>query len=169
MSNATTPAGSSAARAHGVTAHDVPSPQDTVARHGAGTADHQALVDKGAALGLRTLSLSIHDDPAHPLSAAVTIKHAPNHAESQVFPRTLAQVQAGVQSNAAIGRGLYLVGATGGEGKATQALASVRESMALGRRRCRAEARRPWRAARAGHDLCISDTKLIHKASRITS
>lgn len=102
-------------------AHDAMNTHNTVAWHGAGIADHKALVDKWAALGFRTLSLSIYDEPAHPLFAAVMIKRAAVHAESQVFPRTLAQLQADVQANAAIGRGLYLVAATGLEGQATYA------------------------------------------------
>ena len=104
-----------------ITARDALTTHNTVAWHGAGLADHKALVDKWAALGFRTLSLSIYDDPAHPLFAAVMIKRASVHAESQVFPRTLAQLQADVQANAAIGRGLYLVAATGLEGQATYA------------------------------------------------
>jgi CubicO group peptidase (beta-lactamase class C family) len=112
---------SSPIQAHGVSAHDALTTHNTVAWHGAGIADHKALVDKWAALGFRTLSLSIYDEPAHPLFAAVMIKRAAIHAESQVFPRTLAQLQADVTSNAAIGRGLYLVAATGAEGHATYA------------------------------------------------
>ena len=107
--------------ARDVIAHDALTPHNTVAWHGAGIADHQALVDKWAALGFRTLSLSIYDDAAHPLFAAVMIKRAAIHAEHQVFPRTLAQLQADVQANQAIGRGLYLVAATGSEGHATYA------------------------------------------------
>lgn len=112
---------SSPIQAHDASAHDALTTHNTVAWHGAGIADHKALVDKWAALGFRTLSLSIYDDPAHPLFAAVMIKRAAIHAESQVFPRTLAQLQADVTSNAAIGRGLYLVAATGAEGHATYA------------------------------------------------
>jgi CubicO group peptidase (beta-lactamase class C family) len=112
---------SSPIQAHDVSAHDALTTHNTVAWHGAGIADHKALVDKWAALGFRTLSLSIYDDPAHPLFAAVMIKRALVHAEAQVFPRTLAQLQADVQSNAAIGRGLYLVAATGTEGHAIYA------------------------------------------------
>ena len=112
MSNTPTPA---------AFAHDAMNTHNTVAWHGAGTADHKALVDKWAALGFRTLSLSIYDEPTHPLFAAVMIKRAAIHAESQVFPRTLAQLQADMQANAAIGRGLYLVAATGLEGQATYA------------------------------------------------
>jgi CubicO group peptidase (beta-lactamase class C family) len=104
-----------------VTAHDALTPHNTVAWHNAGLADHKALVDKWAALGFRTLSLSIYDDPAHPLFAAVMIKRAAVHAESQLFPRTLAQLQADVHANQAIGRGLYLVAATGAQGHATYA------------------------------------------------
>ncbi len=107
--------------AHDLSAHDALTTHNTVAWHGAGIGDHKALVDKWAALGFRTLSLSIYDDPAHPLFAAVMIKRAAIHAESQVFPRTLAQLQADVQANRAIGRGLYLVGATGSEGHAIYA------------------------------------------------
>jgi CubicO group peptidase (beta-lactamase class C family) len=107
--------------AHDIAAHDALSTHNTVAWHGAGIGDHKALVDKWAALGFRTLSLSVYDDPAHPLFAAVMIKRAAIHAESQVFPRTLAQLQADVQANQAIGRGLYLVGATGPVGHATYA------------------------------------------------
>ena len=118
MSNLPTPASS---LARDVTAHDALTTHNTVAWHGAGIADHKALVDKWAALGFRTLSLSIYDDAAHPLFAAVMVKRAAIHAEHQVFPRTLAQLQADVQSNQAIGRGLYLVAATGSEGHATYA------------------------------------------------
>ena len=118
MSNSTTP---NASLAHDIGAHDALTTHNTVAWHGAGIADHKALVDKWAALGFRTLSLSVYDDPAHPLFAAVMIKRAAVHAESQVFPRTLAQLQADVQANKAIGRGLYLVAATGAEGHATYA------------------------------------------------
>jgi CubicO group peptidase (beta-lactamase class C family) len=96
-------------------------PSNTVAWHGAGTGDHKALVDKWAKLGFRTLSLSIYDEPAHPLFAAVMIKRAAVHAEAQVFPRTLAQLQAEVATQQAAGRGMYLVGATGAEGHAVYA------------------------------------------------
>ncbi len=118
MSHAPAP---NASPAHDVAAHDALTTHNTVAWHGAGIADHKALVDKWAALGFRTLSLSIYDDPAHPLFAAVMIKRAAVHAEHQVFPRTLAQLQADVQANLAIGRGLYLVAATGSQGHATYA------------------------------------------------
>jgi CubicO group peptidase (beta-lactamase class C family) len=121
---------SAATLAHVLAAHDALTSHNTVAWHGAGIGDHKALVDKWAALGFRTLSLSLYDDPAHPLFAAVMIKRAAIHAESQVFPRTLAQLQADVQSNAAIGRGLYLVAATGSQGHATYA-ASFRPMSAL--------------------------------------
>ena len=102
-------------------AHDALDTHNTVAWHGAGLADHQALVDKWAALGFRTLSLSIYDEPGHPLFAAVMVKRAAIHAEHQVFPRSLAQLQADVQANEKIGRGLYLVAATGTEGHAAYA------------------------------------------------
>ena len=118
MSNTPAP---NASLAHDVAAHDALTTHNTVAWHGAGISDHKALVDKWAALGFRTLSLSVYDDQAHPLFAAVMIKRAAIHAESQVFPRTLAQLQADVQANQAIGRGLYLVAATGAEGHATYA------------------------------------------------
>ena len=110
-----------AALAEGVLPHDVLTPGNTVAWHGAGTADHQALVDKWARLGFRTLSLSIYDLPAHPLFAAVMIKRAAVHAEAQVFPRTLGQLQAEIATQKAAGRGLYLVGATGSDGQAVYA------------------------------------------------
>ena len=113
------PAPSIAAR--DIAAHDALSIHNTVAWHGAALSDHQALVDKWAALGFRTLSLSIYDEPAHPLFAAVMVKRAAVHAEHQVFPRTLAQLQADVQANEKIGRGLYLVAATGAEGHAAYA------------------------------------------------
>ena len=67
-----------ASLARDVTAPDALTTHNTVAWHGAGIADHKALVDKWAALGFRTLSLSIYDDPAHPLFAAVMIKRAAN-------------------------------------------------------------------------------------------
>ena len=104
-----------------VVAQDALNTHNTVAWHGAGLADHQALVDRWAALGFRTLSLSIYDEPAHPLFAAVMVKRAAVHAEHQVFPRSLAQLQADVQANERIGRGLYLVAATGTEGLAAYA------------------------------------------------
>jgi len=107
--------------AHDVAAHDALNLHNTVAWHGAGLADHKSLVDKWAALGFRTLSLSIYDEPAHPLFAAVMVKRAAVHAEHQVFPRTLAQLQDDVQANEKIGRGLYLVAATGTEGHAAYA------------------------------------------------
>ena len=118
MSHSPTPG---ATHAHDIAAHDALTTHNTVAWHGAGIADHKGLVDKWAALGFRTLSLSIYDDPAHPLFAAVMVKRATIHAEHQVFPRTLAQLQADVQANQAIGRGLYLVAATGSEGHAVYA------------------------------------------------
>lgn len=118
MSNSPTP---DATHAHDIAALDALTTHNSVAWHGAGIADHKGLVDKWAALGFRTLSLSIYDDPAHPLFAAVMVKRATIHAEHQVFPRTLAQLQADVQANQAIGRGLYLVAATGSEGHAVYA------------------------------------------------
>jgi CubicO group peptidase (beta-lactamase class C family) len=111
----------SAPPARGIAAHDALTPHNTVAWHGASLADHQALVDKWAALGFRTLSLSIHDEPARPLFAAVMVRRAAIHAEHQVFPRTLAQLQDDVAANEKIGRGLYLVAATGREGHAAYA------------------------------------------------
>jgi CubicO group peptidase (beta-lactamase class C family) len=113
------PIPSSAARE--LAARDALDIHNTVAWHGAGLADHQALVDKWAALGFRTLSLSIYDEPAHPLFAAVMVRRAAVHAEHQVFPRTLAQLQDDMQANEKIGRGLYLVAATGAEGHAAYA------------------------------------------------
>lgn len=107
--------------AHEVAARDALDIHNTVAWHGAGLADHQALVDKWAALGFRTLSLSIYDEPAHPLFAAVMVRRTAVHAEHQVFPRTLAQLHDDVQANEKIGRGLYLVAATGAEGHAAYA------------------------------------------------
>jgi CubicO group peptidase (beta-lactamase class C family) len=107
------PAPSLAARGIAGDALDV---RNTVAWHGAGLSDHQALVDKWAALGFRTLSLSIYDEPAHPLLAAVMVRRAAIHAEHQVCPRTLAQLQDDVRANEKIGRGLYLVAATGAAG-----------------------------------------------------
>ena len=107
--------------ARGIAAHDALTPHNTVAWHGASLADHQALVDKWAALGFRTLSLSIHDEPAHPLFAAVMVKRATIHAEHQVFPRTLTQLQDDVAAHEKTGRGLYLVAATGTEGHAAYA------------------------------------------------
>jgi len=107
--------------AHEVAARDALDIHNTVAWHGAGLADHQALVDKWAALGFRTLSLSIYDEPAHPLFAAVMVRRAAVHAEHQVFPRTLAQLHDDVQANEKVGRGLYLVAATGAEGHAAYA------------------------------------------------
>ena len=107
--------------AHDITAHDALNVHNTVAWHGAGLADHKSLVDKWAALGFRTLSLSIYDEPAHPLFAAVMVKRAAIHAEHQVFPRTLAQLQDDLAANEKIGRGLYLVAATGAQGHAAYA------------------------------------------------
>jgi CubicO group peptidase (beta-lactamase class C family) len=107
--------------ARDVAARDALTTHNTVAWHGAALSDHQALVDKWAALGFRTLSLSIYDEPAHPLLAAVMVKRTAIHAEHQVFPRTLAQLQDDVQANEKIGRGLYLVAATGVEGHAVYA------------------------------------------------
>jgi CubicO group peptidase (beta-lactamase class C family) len=113
------PARSTASR--DIAAHDALDIHNTVAWHGAGLADHQALVDKWAALGFRTLSLSIYDEPARPLFAAVMVKRAAIHAEHQVFPRTRAQLQDDVQANEKNGRGLYLVAATGAGGQAAYA------------------------------------------------
>ena len=59
-----------------VVAQDALNTHNTVAWHGAGLADHRALVDRWAALGFRTLSLSIYDEPAHPLFAAVMVKRS---------------------------------------------------------------------------------------------
>jgi CubicO group peptidase (beta-lactamase class C family) len=107
--------------ARGIAARDALDVHNTVAWHGASLADHQALVDKWAALGFRTLSLSIHDEPARPLFAAVMVRRAAIHAEHQVFPRTLAQLQDDVAANEKNGRGLYLVAATGAQGHAVYA------------------------------------------------
>jgi CubicO group peptidase (beta-lactamase class C family) len=88
-------------------------PQNTVAWHGRNTAEHKSLVDKWAADGFRTLSLSIYDEPANPLYAAVMVKRAAVHAEHQVFPRTHAQMLQEITDHAKQGRGMYLVGVTG--------------------------------------------------------
>jgi len=88
-------------------------PQNTVAWHERNTAQHKALVDTWAAQGFRTLSLSIYGDPSDPRYAAVMVKRATVHAESQVFPRTQAQVQKDFDDNVAKGRGPYLLTATG--------------------------------------------------------
>src|SRR5262245_60116743 len=87
--------------------------QNTVAWHDQNTAQHKALVDKWAALGFRTLSLSIYGDPGNPSYAAVMVKRPAVHAESQVFPRTQGQMQKDFDDNAQIGRGPYILTATG--------------------------------------------------------
>lgn len=102
-------------------AHAALTPQNTVAWHGRNIADHKALVDKWAAEGFRTLSLSIYDEPGNPLFAAVMVKRPAVHAEHQVFPRTRAALQKDIDDNAKIGRGMYLVGATGTENDAAYA------------------------------------------------
>jgi CubicO group peptidase (beta-lactamase class C family) len=89
--------------------------QNTVAWHGRNTAQHKALVDKWAALGFRTLSLSIYGDTGDPLYASVMVKRPAVHAESQVFPRTQAQMQKDFDDNAKKGRGPYILTATGPE------------------------------------------------------
>ena len=92
---------------------DVLNSQNTVAWHARNTAEHKALVDKWAALDFRTLSLSIYDNPADPLYAAVMVKRATVHAESQVFPRTQAALQQDFDNFANITRGPYIIAATG--------------------------------------------------------
>jgi hypothetical protein len=87
--------------------------QNTVAWHERNTAEHKALVDKWAELGFRTLSLSIYGDPGDPRYAAVMVKRAAVHTESQVFPRTQGAIQQDFDDNAKIGRGPYILTATG--------------------------------------------------------
>ena len=88
-------------------------PQNTVAWHNRNTADHKALVDKWAAQNFRTISLAIYGDPGDPLYAAVMVKRAVFHAESQVFPRTQAALQQDFDNNAKKGWGPYIIVATG--------------------------------------------------------
>src|SRR5690348_13620690 len=87
--------------------------QNTVAWHERNTAQHKALVDKWAKLDFRTLSLSIYGDPADPRYAAVMVKRAAVHAESQVFPRPQVSLQQDFDENAQKGRGPYIISATG--------------------------------------------------------
>jgi CubicO group peptidase (beta-lactamase class C family) len=91
-------------------------PQNTVAWHERNTAQHKALVDKWAKLGFRTLSLAIYGSTGDPRYAAVMVKRAAVHAESQVFPRTQAELQSDFNNNAKIGRGPYIITATGPAG-----------------------------------------------------
>src|SRR5215467_7191222 len=88
-------------------------PQNTVAWHGRNGTEHKALVDKWAALTFRTISLAIYGDPGSPLYAAVMVKRASFHAESQVFPRTQDALQQDFNSNAAKGWGPYIITSTG--------------------------------------------------------
>ena len=88
-------------------------PQNTATWHDRTTAEHKSLVDKWAADGFRTLSLSIYGDPSDLRYAAVMVKRPSVHAESQVSPRTEAQLQNDFHDNANQGRGPYIITATG--------------------------------------------------------
>jgi CubicO group peptidase (beta-lactamase class C family) len=93
--------------------------QNTVAWHGRNTAEHKSLVDKWAALNFRTISLAIYGDPADPLYAAVMVKRAAFHAESQVFPRTQDALQQDFNTNANKGWGPYIITAVGPQNSPT--------------------------------------------------
>ena len=88
-------------------------PQNTVTWYDRTTAEHKSLVDKWAADGFRTLSLSIYGDPSDLRYAAVMVKRPSVHAESQVSSRTEAQLQQDFHDNANKGRGPYIITATG--------------------------------------------------------
>jgi CubicO group peptidase (beta-lactamase class C family) len=90
--------------------------QNTVAWHDKNTAQHKALVDKWAKLGFRTLSLAIYGDTGDLSYAAVMVKRATVHPESQVFPRSQAALQTDFDNYAKIGRGPYIISATGPAG-----------------------------------------------------
>src|SRR5215475_12418587 len=90
--------------------------QNTVAWHEQNTAQHKALVDKWAALGFRTLSLSIYGDLGDPRYAAVMVKRLTVKPEEQVFPRTQAGLQQDFDNHAKKGWGPYILTATGSAG-----------------------------------------------------
>jgi CubicO group peptidase (beta-lactamase class C family) len=88
-------------------------PQNTVTWFGRNTAQHKAEVDKWAALGFRTTSLTIYGDPGDPTYGAVMVKRSPLVAEHQVFPRSQPQLQADFDAMAKKGMGPYILTATG--------------------------------------------------------
>jgi CubicO group peptidase (beta-lactamase class C family) len=86
---------------------------DIVAWHDRPQSDHGEQLNKFAALGYRTLSLSVYDDPARPLYASVMIKRPVVIATEQRYGLTASQWQQTFDAMAARGMGPYIVTATG--------------------------------------------------------
>src|SRR4051812_13430124 len=86
---------------------------DIVAWHDRSQADHGKQLNKFAALGYRTLSLSLYGDPPNPLYASVMIKRPVVIATEQHYGLTASQWQQTFDSMAARGMGPYIVTATG--------------------------------------------------------
>lgn len=96
--------------------------QNTICWLNKSVADHKTQVDKWAALGFRTSSLSIYGDPAKPTFAAVMVKRQTVIAERQLFPLNHDQYVAEFNTMAAQKMGPYLVAATGPASNPTFAL-----------------------------------------------
>jgi hypothetical protein len=67
--------------------------QNVVAWHDRNTAQHKALLDKWAAKGFRTLSLTIYDTPRDPRYAKVMVKRPVVIATKQFGPLSQAGIQ----------------------------------------------------------------------------
>ncbi|HEY4358347.1 MAG TPA: serine hydrolase [Acidobacteriaceae bacterium] len=86
---------------------------DIVAWHDRTGADHTAQLNTYAKQGYRTLSLSVYDNPAHPLYAAVMIKRATLIAEQQLIGLSGSAFQTEFNQMAAKGWGPTIISATG--------------------------------------------------------
>lgn len=81
--------------------------------HNRSKVSHKAEIDKWAALGYRTVSLSIHGGRSDTKYTAVMIKRPQVHAERQYFGINAATVQTKFNEMAKKGWGPYLITATG--------------------------------------------------------
>jgi CubicO group peptidase (beta-lactamase class C family) len=91
-------------------------PQNTVCWFGKSHADHSALVDKWAAKGFRSISVSIYGDAGSPTYAAVMTLRPQIVAERQFYAQTRDQLQATFNDQASKGFGPYILSATGSVG-----------------------------------------------------
>lgn len=87
--------------------------QNVVAWHNRSTPEHKELVDKWAAKGFRTLSLSLYGTPGDPRFAAVMVKRPVVIATKQFGPLNQAGIQAKFDEMVSDGWGPFILTATG--------------------------------------------------------